>query len=127
MRCTAALLHCCTVALHPPPQEMYDWGKRFGWEPVVWKDGQPHPAPKDILGVGTGGAAAAAGAPPPGAGYPGHAGIGGGVGMGGAAGPRGGPGGMGGMGGGYHPGHHHMQQRGMHGGGGYMPRGRPQR
>ncbi|KAL4432378.1 hypothetical protein ABPG77_001677 [Micractinium sp. CCAP 211/92] len=27
-------------------QEMYDWGKRFGWEPVIWKDGQPHPAPQ---------------------------------------------------------------------------------
>lgn len=27
-------------------QEMYDWGKRFGWEAVVWKDGQPHPAPQ---------------------------------------------------------------------------------
>lgn len=25
---------------------MYDWGKRFGWEPVIWKDDQPHPAPQ---------------------------------------------------------------------------------
>lgn len=33
------------------PQEMYDWGKRFGWEPVVWKDGQPHPAPQPQPGA----------------------------------------------------------------------------
>uniref|UniRef100_A0A1D1ZYT3 USP domain-containing protein n=1 Tax=Auxenochlorella protothecoides TaxID=3075 RepID=A0A1D1ZYT3_AUXPR len=23
--------------------ELYNWGKAFGWEPVVWKGGKPHP------------------------------------------------------------------------------------
>ena len=23
--------------------EIYMWGKRFGWEPVTWRDGQPEP------------------------------------------------------------------------------------
>lgn len=26
--------------------ELYTWGNSYGWEPVVWKDGRPHPAPE---------------------------------------------------------------------------------
>lgn len=37
-------------------QEMYDWGKMHGWEPVEWRDGKPHPAAAPEL-------AAPAGAP----------------------------------------------------------------
>lgn len=68
--------------IFPPPQEMYDWGKRAGWEPVIWKDGQPHPAPQQVPGVA---AAAGGGAAAYGGGGPGphqgqhaqHAGYGG--------------------------------------------------
>ena len=43
--------------------ELYDWGKRFGWEPVVWVDGQPHVAPQlPPPGVSAVAAAAAAAA-----------------------------------------------------------------
>ncbi|KAL4430743.1 hypothetical protein ABPG75_005999 [Micractinium tetrahymenae] len=48
-------------------QGMYDWGKRFGWEPVIWKGGQPHPAPQAPPA-----AAYAAGPPPPGGHSSGH-------------------------------------------------------
>lgn len=56
---------------HDPPQEMYDWGKRFGWDPVIWKDDQPHPAPQAPPVAAYAGGLAQSGAPPTGGHGPG--------------------------------------------------------
>ena len=32
-------------ALQSVLDAMYAWGKTHGWEPVIWKDDAPHPAP----------------------------------------------------------------------------------
>lgn len=83
-------------------REMYDWGKRFGWEPVVWKDGQPHPAPQPapaaVAAAYASGAAAAAGglAHQMHGARPGH----------------------------LHHQHQHQQHRGMHGMGGLRGQGK---
>ncbi|KAL4859552.1 PAN2-PAN3 deadenylation complex catalytic subunit pan2 [Chlorella vulgaris] len=100
-------------------QEMYDWGKRFGWEPVIWKDGQPHPAPQPPPAAAMAAAGSIGNSGGPGQQHPMLLG-------------RGGPG-MASAGGPAHMQHHqqHTQQqqqqaRGMHGGGG-GPRGQGRR
>ena len=97
-------------------QEVYEWGKVHGWEPVVWRDGKPHPAA--ALGPQPPGGQPGAGppAPAPLAGHPGGPlGVSGAV--PGPGGPYGGP-----LGGPLGPHRHPLQQQGR-GPGGLRPGG----